>query len=628
MKKKILLISIWTLTLLFVAPVVIGIKSSAQSQSKTLTYDLNTEGVARINYSISLTNDDPTTYIAKYTLSTGLDSIFDVIARTESGQNLSFSIRDVNETKAVEVNFPQPSHPQTTVAWNLTFSSDSPVNKVGKNLEVTVPGIASETDFVAVIKVPKEVGPVNYISSEPNEVRDDGNKWQYIFTDNAIKEMGIFASFGEEQIYDFSYKYELKNENADTKLRATITLPPDYKNQRVYFENISPSPNYGYRDTDGNTIAEYVLNPGEGFEVLINGKIVLINARNNDFTPPDLNPENYLTPDTYWESDNPDIIELAKSLIEGSPTNTEKARAIYDYIVQELTYSNTALTDINRIRLGAIESLRDKDNVICQEFTDLFIALTRAAGVPSRMLAGYTTAGAGYNLPLNTLHAWAEFYSEDGEWIAVDPTWESTSGGFNFFNNIGLNHVVLAIRGNSSQTPHLVLSFIPTDDTTDNLTIKPTIESVVEKDEIDVSLEFPDEIKTVTNSSGKIKIFNKSNQILSAIDFQLKSDLVSIKLPALDSTFAIFPGGEHTFDITITPKNSFKTATEQVELKFSAILGEEHPVNAVEKHDANVVTHKALVYGAIFISGFLTIIIVAGGIIITRFIIQRRQKRS
>ena len=85
------------------------------------------------------------------------------------------------------------------------------------------------------------------------------------------------------------------------------------------------------------------------------------------------------------------------------------------------------------------------------EFTDLFIAIAREKGIYSREIQGY-----GFSLdqklqPLSLssdiLHAWPEYYDTKTEsWIAVDPTWENTSG-INYFSSFDLNHIVFVIHG-------------------------------------------------------------------------------------------------------------------------------------------------------------------------------------
>jgi hypothetical protein len=51
----------------------------------------------------------------------------------------------------------------------------------------------------------------------------------------------------------------------------------------------------------------------------------------------------------------------------------------------------------------------------CNEHTQLFVALARAAGIPARAAAGLAHVGGKFYY-----HAWPEVFV--GKWVAVDPT--------------------------------------------------------------------------------------------------------------------------------------------------------------------------------------------------------------
>ncbi|MHA2109666.1 MAG: transglutaminase-like domain-containing protein [Candidatus Hodarchaeales archaeon] len=53
----------------------------------------------------------------------------------------------------------------------------------------------------------------------------------------------------------------------------------------------------------------------------------------------------------------------------------------------------------------------------CDEFTDLFITITRLRGLPSRPLTGYYVTDSGRSMEA---HAWAEIYSPTQSWIPID----------------------------------------------------------------------------------------------------------------------------------------------------------------------------------------------------------------
>ncbi len=586
------------LSLLVTAGLFILTSNSAYAnQSKVITYDINDAGTTRITYDINLENSDPNTYITKYTLSTGLSDAKNVEAKLENGQTLSYEIRIEDSGSNIEVSFPQPRSPQTNVRWSLSFTSADVINEVGKVKEIAVPGFIGDFDLSVILKVPNNFGNVNYYSRTPDEISDEGQKKVLKYTAQEIRESGILVSLDDTQVFDFTYKYELKNEEENTKIRATIALPPDYKNQKIYFDNFEPKPANGYRDADGNYVAEYIVEPGDGYEVLIQGKAVLTNAIDNNFAKPELDLSKYLVQDEYWDTEDAAIVTLVGELTKDISTDKEKGRAIYDYVVNNLSYNQDALSDANRGRLGAANVLIAKDNAICQEYTDLFITLARAAGLPARMLAGYTTAGIGYDLPDNTLHAWAEFYTEEDGWITVDPTWESTSEGFNFFGNVGLSHFVLSIRGIDSEDPPLVLSFVSSDDVSDNLVIKPVTANVERTNEIVVKTNFPELMRTIIKNKGTISIENNTNVVLTGINIFVESENLTLDIPQFEAGRAIFPGETQDVEVMIFSNNLFSSFKEALNFQVSGTLGENELFSSSQEVNIDMQVHGVIVYG-------------------------------
>ena len=86
-------------------------------------------------------------------------------------------------------------------------------------------------------------------------------------------------------------------------------------------------------------------------------------------------------------------------------------------------------------RLGAHKAVKNGIGD-CDEFTDLFITLTRSRGIPSRRLTGYHISNDGNSAEA---HAWAEIYSPTISWIPIDLA----------LNNIGVhsqNYIIWKIE--------------------------------------------------------------------------------------------------------------------------------------------------------------------------------------
>ena len=59
---------------------------------------------------------------------------------------------------------------------------------------------------------------------------------------------------------------------------------------------------------------------------------------------------------------------------------------------------------------------------VCQDFTHLFLAMSRSAGWPARYVSGYLGPPPDQTTARGASHAWVEICGHDGRWVAIDPT--------------------------------------------------------------------------------------------------------------------------------------------------------------------------------------------------------------
>jgi hypothetical protein len=105
-----------------------------------------------------------------------------------------------------------------------------------------------------------------------------------------------------------------------------------------------------------------------------------------------------------------------------------------------------------------VGALDNPDSAVCLEFTDLFIALARSAGIPAREVDGYAHTENERQRPLSLeediLHAWPEYYDYERQtWVMVDPTWGKTTGGVDYFDTFDFDHIAFVIKGEDSVYP-------------------------------------------------------------------------------------------------------------------------------------------------------------------------------
>lgn len=151
----------------------------------------------------------------------------------------------------------------------------------------------------------------------------------------------------------------------------------------------------------------------------------------------------------YIESDRPKIRELAEEIVRNEKNHYRKARKIYDWIIDNLDYR--LLPGLE----GAAYALEKKHGE-CGEYSALFTALCRAAGIPARPVIGMMAN------PFNEPHVWAEFYLENIGWIPVDATyadgWKNKDSWFGRLDN---GRVILSKGFNVILIPEIEIKSLP-----------------------------------------------------------------------------------------------------------------------------------------------------------------------
>lgn len=123
-----------------------------------------------------------------------------------------------------------------------------------------------------------------------------------------------------------------------------------------------------------------------------------------------------LAPAAVVPTDGP-VKELAGRITAGKATNREKARAIYDWIVDNMRRD----PGIKGCGLGEVEGLLSSLGGKCADIHSVFVALARAAGVPAREVFGIRLPKGAEGDMSKAQHCWAEWYLPGYGWVAVDP---------------------------------------------------------------------------------------------------------------------------------------------------------------------------------------------------------------
>ncbi len=133
----------------------------------------------------------------------------------------------------------------------------------------------------------------------------------------------------------------------------------------------------------------------------------------------------YLVPNPFVVYDNDsEVIQFGLELTRDAYTNEEKAHAIYDWIVRNISYDFSV---VGKLEVGYVPDPQityDTRMGICSDFAVLFASMCRSQGIPCKVVLGYYVKSEYY-------HAWNEVLIGD-RWVLVDTSGDSQTKKYNF----------------------------------------------------------------------------------------------------------------------------------------------------------------------------------------------------
>lgn len=486
-------------------------------------YAITPGGVTIVTQNVSLTNNLSNVYPQKYLIIIDSVNIQKIIAY-DSGGVIRPDIKQNEGKTEITLTFNEKNVGLgKKFTFSLRYENTDIAVKNGSIWEVTIPGVGSDPDlasYFVTLQVPTNFGANAYMSPRPAS----GNRW----TKDQMTQGGISAAYGTKQGFDIELSYFLENPTLSGVL-TEIALPPDTAYQKVFIRSLIPEPKTVLVDDEGNWLAQYELLPTQRLQVKALATVVISLIPRDGYSQKLEDATVYTQPAKYWEVSDTRIGELARKY------NTP--RLIYDYVVRTLTYDYKRAQSLP-VRKGAVSTLDTPSNAICMEFTDLFIAIARAAGIPAREAVGYAYTTNAKLRPLSfvsdVLHAWPEYYDEKKQiWVPIDPTWSNTTGGVNYFDKLDFNHIVFAYHGKSSETPYPAGFYKKSGEHSKDVFVT-FAESIPGIDTPNVSVEYNFPTKTTSgfSANGNVIVKNSGQTSISEIPVHIQSttsDLVISK---------------------------------------------------------------------------------------------------
>jgi hypothetical protein len=531
--------------------------------SANIEYKIHKSGVTTVTNIISIRNLTSDTFSASYIFN--LNNLSPQNIKVfESGNELKTSqLSRLNENE-LTINFDEKivgiGKMRTFV---VTYEDKTLATRTGEVWEVKIPKLSLQDSFDTykiTLSIPKSFGKQSYISPRPIETVDANKEVVYTFNKRSLAGSGVSAAFGKFQVFSFTLNYHLQNPLTKTDV-VKIAIPPDTSTQKILLETIEPAPINIVVDGDGNWIASFSIKPKKEISVKVAGHVQILAAPRRLLIPTSASLLQNTKPTEYWQSDDVEIKKLAEKL--STPKN------IFDYVVNSLTY------DVNRLqpnaqRFGAKLALYNHDRALCTEFTDLFIALARAAGIPAREINGFAYSQNPEIQPLSlvsdVLHSWPEYWDSDlATWIPVDPTWSSTTGGEDYFTKLDLRHFAFIIHGKSSTKPIPPGSYKTRDSAQKDVHVSPSKLPPSNNNGLDITHSVPLQLNPFRKKI-LIQITNNGQ----AAFYNIVPEIIVDGIPAKSVQLPVLPPSsnykmEYTIDHGIFGKNTPSNILVQVE---------------------------------------------------------------
>lgn len=230
----------------------------------------------------------------------------------------------------------------------------------------------------------------------------------------------------KERSAEITITFDLKTPEDAKEVRLWIPYPVSDENQDIRDVNISG--NFAksgvYREGENGNVALYAEwnTPTNNRTLTYTFKVKRKEVVKKDFPKKELpfskeEFKEYLKATSHGPTTGK-VKELADKITKGKKTNLAKAKAIYEWIV----YNMHRDPNVKGCGFGEVEKLLVTMGGKCGDIHSVFVALSRASGVPAREIFGIRIPKGKEGDMTKAQHCWAEFYMPGYGWVPVDPS--------------------------------------------------------------------------------------------------------------------------------------------------------------------------------------------------------------
>lgn len=216
---------------------------------------------------------------------------------------------------------------------------------------------------------------------------------------------GTLEKRGDKAVIDYSntkdgYVMVQYTTSTDKRLKVQVKGPsaPD-----PYTYNITPGQWATFPLSDGNgsyQIVVYENISGTKYASVLS--LTCSVTLSDEFAP-------FLRPNQYVDySAAAKTVAKAEELTRGLSDTLDKVAAVYNYVVNNLTYDKQKAATVQSGYLPVLDTVLDTKTGICFDYASLMTGMLRSQGIPCKLVVGY--AGTVY-------HAWINVWSEKTGWV-------------------------------------------------------------------------------------------------------------------------------------------------------------------------------------------------------------------
>ncbi|MCX6556780.1 MAG: transglutaminase [Candidatus Aminicenantes bacterium] len=154
----------------------------------------------------------------------------------------------------------------------------------------------------------------------------------------------------------------------------------------------------------------------------------------------------YLADEDKYRLKDPVIQNAVKEAVKAGDNPYWIARDIFDYLREKLFYKRIGGWDI-------APTVLSRGSGSCSEYTFVYIAMCRAAGLPARFAGSVVVRGEDASFDF-VYHRWVEVYLPNYGWVPVDPSGgdqESPRDQANFFGHLDNRFLITSEGGGGSE---------------------------------------------------------------------------------------------------------------------------------------------------------------------------------